>query len=1381
MASTNDEADIDDSITTGNLTIDGLLTEYHWSFFARVNFQFTIPDSETDYEDTRDLLIDDYPDDNHVHVTAMPSFMISAIRTAIAEYNLILNFAITENADNNVDTQLRYGLITNDEGDDPDPPAYAWTPQDDGLFSEQDNWKSGDMFYNQASFGTIGMIGGVPATDMHGTYQYHTVLHETGHALGLKHGHEADNGNPALPFAWDSMEFTVMTYRGYIGDVIAGGYEVVSGDYAQTLMMLDIQALQHLYGADFTTRSTNTVYRGDTSGRYFVDNVLQWDTDRNTIFLTIWDGGGTDTYDFSGFTTNEFIDLAPGKWSNLGTQLAQLGSNPGADPFQTARGNVFNALLFNNDLRSLIENATGGSGNDTIQGNQVNNVLIGGAGNDDLLGLLGNDTLDAGAGADELFGHEGNDSLTGGDGGDLINGGTGFDRALYISAAGENVTITPTGAPANGLWNVTGPAQAAGDILAGIEAFVFGAGNDTITLLDAFGITSLTIDGAAGNDTIAGSNGLPDTDILIGGTGQDTIAPLRGVFNAFGGAPGADTINPWIESLADNDLLIVDRRYVTTDYNFFINIGGGSPLGTYAGTDGSTARGFARIDFLGGTARDSVSGALGNDRFRGFDGNDFCSGGLGNDTLEGGDGLDNLFGGEGNDVIRGGAGFDVLLSGGNGNDLIETGGGGDNGVFGDDGNDTIIGAIEGELLRSGAGDDSINGGGGNDNLIGDVGNDTILGGDGDDIIDPGLGVESVDGGTGINVLNINRFNTTLGVSFFLNGPAGSDGTVSRNFDRVTYSGGNGDDTVRGHVGNDILIGSGGNDILEGGIGADNLNGGDGNDTLRGGDGLDVILSGGNGDDRIETGAGGDGGVFGDAGNDTLIGSTDAELLRAGADNDLIQGLGGNDNLFGEAGNDTINGGDGDDVINPGLGIESINGGTGINTLTIDRSSTTLGVSFFLNGAAGSDGSRALSITSMSYLGGSGNDTIRGSTGNDFISGGGGNDILEGLGGADNLNGGDGNDTLRGGDGLDVILSGGNGNDRIETGTGGDGGVFGDAGNDTLIGSADAELLRGGGDNDSLDGQGGNDNLQGQDGNDTIRGGDGDDVINPGLGVEIIDGGTGINTLSIDRSTTTLGVSFFLNGPVGSDGSRAINIASMNYFGGSGADLIRGSTGNDVINGGIGNDTVEGLGGSDNLSGGDGNDVIRGGGGIDVILSGGNGDDLIETGTGGDGGVFGDAGNDTLIGSADAELLRGGGDSDRLEGLSGNDNLQGQDGNDLLLGGTGNDALNGGLGLDNFLFDTALNAANIDSIGDFTVVDDTVQLENAVFTGLALGTLAAAFFRIGTAAGDANDRVIYNSATGALFFDSDGTGATAQIQFAALSTGLALTNADFLIV
>ena len=121
---------------------------------------------------------------------------------------------------------------------------------------------------------------------------------------------------------------------------------------------------------------------------------------------------------------------------------------------------------------------------------------------------------------------------------------------------------------------------------------------------------------------------------------------------------------------------------------------------------------------------------------------------------------------------------------------------------------------------------------------------------------------------------------------------------------------------------------------------------------------------------------------------------------------------------------------------------------------------------------------------------------------------------------------------------------------------------------------------------------------------------------------------------------------------------------------------------------------------------------------------------------------------------------------------------------VINGHLGNDTLTGGFGDDTFVFNLALNAStNVDTISDFASSDDTIQIDNAVFTGLSTGTLAAAAFVSNTTgnAGDASDRIIYETDTGNLYFDADGTGAGAKVLFAKLDPGLALTNADFVVI
>src|SRR5262245_7026957 len=134
--------------------------------------------------------------------------------------------------------------------------------------------------------------------------------------------------------------------------------------------------LQFLYGANFNNNNTNTTYTfSATTGQMFINGVGQTPPTGNIIYRTIWDGGGIDTYDLSNYATNLNIDLNPGAFSNFGMQVAN--NRPLANGPVFAPGNVANALLYNGDVRSLIENAIGGTGNDTFTGNRVNNVIDG--------------------------------------------------------------------------------------------------------------------------------------------------------------------------------------------------------------------------------------------------------------------------------------------------------------------------------------------------------------------------------------------------------------------------------------------------------------------------------------------------------------------------------------------------------------------------------------------------------------------------------------------------------------------------------------------------------------------------------------------------------------------------------------------------------------------------------------------------------------------------------------------------------------------------------------------------------------------------------------------------------------------------------------------
>jgi Ca2+-binding RTX toxin-like protein len=154
-------------------------------------------------------------------------------------------------------------------------------------------------------------------------------------------------------------------------------------------------------------------------------------------------------------------------------------------------------------------------------------------------------------------------------------------------------------------------------------------------------------------------------------------------------------------------------------------------------------------------------------------------------------------------------------------------------------------------------------------------------------------------------------------------------------------------------------------------------------------------------------------------------------------------------------------------------------------------------------------------------------------------------------------------------------------------------------------------------------------------------------------------------------------------------------------------------------------------------------------------------------------LFGNSGNDYLDAKGGADLLNGG---------AGNDRMFGGSGSDLLFGGLGIDSLTGGAGTDSFVFDKTPASSNRDTILDFSHKDDRIALENEFFRGIAEGTLTAAAFWVGSAAHDASDRIIYNKSNGALYYDRDGTGSAAKVQFATLSGSPDdVTRGDFLII
>jgi Ca2+-binding RTX toxin-like protein len=406
------------------------------------------------------------------------------------------------------------------------------------------------------------------------------------------------------------------------------------------------------------------------------------------------------------------------------------------------------------------------------------------------------------------------------------------------------------------------------------------------------------------------------------------------------------------------------------------------------------------------------------------------------------------------------------------------------------------------------------------------------------------------------------------------------------------------------------------------------------------------------------------------------------------------------------------------------------------------------------------------------------------------------------------------DVINGAAGIDWI-GGFQGNDQLTGGSGHDS-LFGNEGNDTLNGGSE------------------NDWLDGGTGTDTMVGGAGDDIF-------ILDSASDVTSELAGGGDDSIYSTITISLRTNIERLYLLDAANINGTGNTLDNVIGGNSGNNILNGGAGADYLFGLGGNDTYlvdnifdtvaeNAGEGIDIVRAS--FDWAL-GADVEKLYILGTATDG--SGNALSNYIYGNSLANFIDGGGGADRLYGYGGNDTyvvdssgdlvfesaaagtdtvlasvnhtlaanvenlaisaagsanatgnmlanvIDGGAGVNFIDGKLGNDTLTGNGGIDHFVFTTALGAGNIDTITDFSVISDFIRLENAIFTGLANGYLAVAAFRIGAAAADADDRIVYDNMTGALFFDSDGSGAAAAQQFAVVSAGLAMTNADIFVI
>lgn len=450
-----------------------------------------------------------------------------------------------------------------------------------------------------------------------------------------------------------------------------------------------------------------------------------------------------------------------------------------------------------------------------------------------------------------------------------------------------------------------------------------------------------------------------------------------------------------------------------------------------------------------------------------------------------------------------------------------------------------------------------------------------------------------------------------------------------------------------------------------------------------------------------------------------------DTFNGSADDDAFNGFAGNDTLYGNAGFDFLVGGAGDD---------KLYGGTGEDTASYHDSAAGVTVSLALVTAQNTIGAGIDTLNSIERLYGSAfNDTLSGNTGANLIAAGPGTDTVNGDAGNDTLSGGDGTDTLSYASNWSGVIA------RLDT----------DAAQNTIGAGTDIIL-----EFENLTGGHGNDNLVGTSGNNTLTGNDGNDRMMGGGGTDILNGGAGSDTASYTNSGAAVTVNLGIAGAQNTIGAGWDTLTSIeNIVGGAFGDTLTGNAGSNTLEGGLGNDTLAAGTGVDTASYASSTAAVT----VSLALAGAQ--NTIGAGT------------DTLSGF------------ENVTGGSGNDTLTGNAGSNVLNGGKGNDILNGNGGPDFFRFDTALNATtNVDTINGFGS-DDIMRLDNAIFTALTDGALAAVNFSASAtgAAADANDYILYNTTTNALYYDADGSGAGAAIQFAQMSAGLVMSADDFIVV
>jgi Ca2+-binding RTX toxin-like protein len=667
-------------------------------------------------------------------------------------------------------------------------------------------------------------------------------------------------------------------------------------------------------------------------------------------------------------------------------------------------------------------------------------------------------------------------------------------------------------------------------------------------------------------------------------------------------------------------------------------------------------------------------------------------------------------------------------------------------VIGGLGTDDFVGGSQSDIFefRQGAFGpaDFVSGGGGSDQLY-LAGNYTIVFG--------ALQLTSIEGitllsGATVSESTVYNYHLTMNDANLVGGTMTVDASSLRSNEKLIFFGNaetNGAFHITGGAGDDFFVSGSVADYFDGGAGVDTV------DYRSAAAGVIVTLA-----PEGESGAGaGDElrnveNVQGSAFSDSLYGNSSANRLDGGDGDDLLVGYGGDDALYGGNGADRMEGGLGNDsyIVDHGGDVVVELAGEGTDTVAA-LISYTLGANVENLQAGDIGGSAPLSLT--------GNEL------RNFIWGTQGNNVLNGAGGADFMVG------YAGDDGYFVDNAG----DVTYEDVGG--------GYDTVVTSISYTL---GANVENLQAAniGGTDPLAltGNDVRNFIWGTQGNNVINGAGGADFMVGYAGDDLYAVDNvndvtyeeagggfDTVVTSISYTLGANV--ENLQAANIggtAALSLTGNEARNFIWGTQGNNDLNGAGGADFMVGYGGDDTYFVDNFNDVTAedAGGGYDTVVT---------------------TSNYTL--SANLENLQaaniGGSDPLSLTGNDARNFIWGTQGNNVLAGRGGNDVLFGYAGADQFLFDTAAGNANYDWLGDFQAGTDKIVLDNSVFTALTDGALPANAFVTGSAAGDADDRIIFDSATGNVYYDADGNGSGAALLLAVIPVGQALTANDFLVI